>query len=152
MNAHVLVGDTEIVVTVDGREVSLPIGVRSLSFGLAADPPRPEELINAIGWVADHLDDIVRDHPDVIGGDISITGAEVTAMVAVEQGAAAVLPFTFSRTAAEEVFRTLVTECRAERMLNPGLDRALVDSVVAGSCAVVAVMRRLQIESVAVQP
>lgn len=151
MIVHVDVGANEIVVAIDGRPVALPIGVVSLSSGLVTDPPRPEELTNAIGLVADHFEDIVRDHPDVVGAEISIAGPEVTAMVAVEQGGAASLPFALRRDAAEDVFRTLVTESRADRTHNPGLDLSLVDSVVAGSCAVVAVMRRLHLESLTVR-
>jgi exopolyphosphatase/guanosine-5'-triphosphate,3'-diphosphate pyrophosphatase len=152
VSIHVDVGDHEIVVVLDDRRVALPIGVVSLSSDLATDPPRPEELTNAIGLVADHLDDIVRDRPDLVGADLSMAGPEVTAMVAVELGGTAVLPFALGRAAAEDVFRTLVTERRADRVHNPGLDVLLVDRVVAGSCAVVAVMRTLQLDSVMVRP
>ena len=48
MIVHVDVGANEIVVAIDGRPVALPIGVVSLSSGLMTDPPRPEELTNAI--------------------------------------------------------------------------------------------------------
>ncbi len=152
MSAHVDVGDHEIIVVLDDTRLSIAVGVVSLSSDLATDPPRPEELTNAIGLVADHLDDVVRDHPDLVGADLSMAGPEVTAMVAVEQGGAAVLPFVLDRAAAEDVFRTLVTERRADRVHNPGLDALLVDRVVAGSCAVVAVMRKLQLDSVMVRP
>ena len=150
--AHLEVGDHEIVVHLDDRIVVLPVGIVTLAATLLADPPRPEELTNAIGTVVDHLDDVVRDRSDLVGAAVTISGPDVTAMAAVELGGAAVLPFELERAAAEDVFRTVATEARADRLANPGLDPLLVDRIVAGSCAVVAVMRKLQLESVTVRP
>jgi exopolyphosphatase/guanosine-5'-triphosphate,3'-diphosphate pyrophosphatase len=133
----------------DGR---LPIGVVTLGHTLASDPPRPEELTNAIGAVADHLDDLVRARPDLVGADVTLRAPEATAVVAVELGCPARLPFVLERAAAEDVFRTVATESRADRARNPGLDPLLVDRVVAGACAVVAVMRKLQLGTVTVAP
>jgi exopolyphosphatase/pppGpp-phosphohydrolase len=152
VTAHVDIGDREIVVVVDDHRSALCVGVLTLSADLTTDPPRPEDLTNAIGLVADHLDDVVRDRPDLIGAELTISGPEVTAMVAVEVGGPAVLPFVLDRAAAEDVFRTIVTEGRADRMHNPGLDALLVDRIVAGCCAVVAVMRKLQVDTVRVEP
>lgn len=152
MTAHVELGDREIVVVLDDRRVPLPVGVLTLSADLTTDPPRPEDLTNAIGLVADHLDDVVRDRPDLVGAELTISGPEVTAMVAVEVGGPASLPFELGRAAAEDVFRTIVTEVRADRAHNPGLDVLLVDRIVAGCCAVVAVMRKLQVDTVTVLP
>ena len=152
MTVHVELGDREIVVTVDDRRMPLPIGVLTLSADLTTDPPRPEDLTNAIGLVADHLDDVVRDRPDLIGAALTISGPEVTAMVAVEVGGPAALPYELDRAAAEDVFRTIVTEDRRDRAHNPGLDVLLVDRIVAGCCAVVAVMRKLQVDTVTVLP
>ena len=45
--------------------------------------------------------------------------------------------------AAEDVFRTLATERRADRLHNPGLEEARVDVIVGGCCALVAILRRL---------
>lgn len=161
MSWVVEVGDQEIVVEheagPDGSgdpavRMVLPLGVVTLSRELASDPPRPEELTNAIGAVVDHLDDLVRDRPDAIGGSVSMRGPEVTAIVAVEVGGPPPLPFELDRAAAEDVFRTVATEPRRDRALNPGLDPLLVDRVVAGCCAVVGVMRKLQIDTVTVHP
>ena len=68
---HIAVADHELVVDLDGdRRFTLPVGVAALrERELHADPPRPEELTNAIGLVADHLDDVVRADPSVIGAD-----------------------------------------------------------------------------------
>ena len=131
----------------------LPVGIATLADDLlTSDPPRPEELTNAIGAVFDHLDDVVRERPDVLDGEVDVGGPEVTAIAAVEVGGAAHLPFVLSRDAAEDVFRTLATESHRQRAHNPGLDPSLVRTVVAGCCAVVAVMRRLQLDEVTVVP
>jgi exopolyphosphatase / guanosine-5'-triphosphate,3'-diphosphate pyrophosphatase len=150
VNAHIDISDDDLVVVIDEVRTSLPIGIVTIADDLVTDPPRPEELTNAIGLVADHIDDVVRDHPDLIGAEVSMSSPEVTAMVAVELGRSASLPFVFERAAAEDVFRTLATERRIDRAKNPGLDPLLIDRVVAGSCVVVAVMRKLQLESVMV--
>lgn len=161
MTWQVYVGDHEIVIMRPGGPVGsgdpgvhhvLPLGVVTLARELAGDPPRPEELTNAIGAVADHLDDLVRERPDAIGAEVSMSGPEVTAVVAVEVGGPAPLPFVLDRLAAEDVFRTVATEARADRARNPGLDPLLVDRIVAGCCAVVGVMRKLQIDAVTVSP
>jgi exopolyphosphatase/pppGpp-phosphohydrolase len=148
-------GPTDVVVHLERDDESavfdIPFGIDRLrDLYLGSDPPRPEELTNAIGAVVDHLDDLVRDHPDVLGAATSVSGHEARAIAAVEVGGTPTLPFELAREAAEEVFRTLVTEPRADRALNPGLEPHLVDRVVAGSCVVVGVMRRLHLASVTV--
>jgi exopolyphosphatase/guanosine-5'-triphosphate,3'-diphosphate pyrophosphatase len=130
---------------------TLPIGLAALSeHELHTDPPRPEELTNAIGLVADHLDDVVRADPSVIGAATSLAGAELCSIVGVEVGGAPTLPFVLSRDAAEDVFRTVATEPLADRRHNPGLAAEHVHSVVPAACAVVAVMRRLQLLEVTI--
>lgn len=149
---HIAVADHGLVVELDGdRSFALPIGLALLrEHELLTDPPRPEELTNAIGLVADHLDDVVRADPSVIGAPTSLAGAELHSIVGVELGGAATLPFVLSRDAAEDVFRTLVTEPTRERRRNPGLAEQHVQSVVPAACAVVAVMRRLQLLEVTI--
>ena len=53
-----------------------------------------------------------------------------------------------TREAAEDVFRTLATEKRADRIHNPGLEEARADVIVAGCCALVAIMRHFGLESI----
>ena len=57
-------GDDDTVVDLDGQHHVIPLGAVTLSSNeLVSDPPRPEELTNAIGLVVDHLDDMLRALP-----------------------------------------------------------------------------------------
>jgi exopolyphosphatase / guanosine-5'-triphosphate,3'-diphosphate pyrophosphatase len=49
--------------------------------------------------------------------------------------------FVLTRTAAEEVFRTLATESRRDRIFNPGLEEDRADVIVAGCVILVTIMR-----------
>ena len=60
----------------------------------------------------------------------------------------AVHHFVLQRDAAEDVFRTLATEPRADRIHNPGLEEARADVIVGGCCALVAIMRHLGLERI----
>jgi len=51
------------------------------------------------------------------------------------------LASTLTRAAAEDVFRTLATEDRAQRISNPGLHADRADVIVAGMCVLVKIMR-----------
>lgn len=161
---HVVVdiggGSTELVV---GR--SLPTGVEfveaiSLDVGavriterhLRSDPPRPDELSNAIGDVADLVDDTVRNSPSLAAADrwVGIAGTILTA-AAVEVGqsnsdADALHGFELTRAAMEDVFRTLATEPLADRIHNPGLPRDRADVIVGGLCVLVALARRVDLD------
>lgn len=153
----IVIGATDVVVHLQRAEAGsvfgIPFGVDALiAHYLESDPPRPEELTNAIGAVIDHLDDLVRIDPDVIGAITTVRGPEAEAIAAVEVGGPPTLPFELTREAAEDVFRTLATEARADRALNPGLEPDLVDRVVAGSCVVVGIIRRLHLGAVTVAP
>jgi exopolyphosphatase/guanosine-5'-triphosphate,3'-diphosphate pyrophosphatase len=79
----------------------------------------------------------------------------VSTVAAVEIGLAtydrdALHHFRLSRAAAEEVFRTLATEARADRVHNPGLDPARADVIVAGCCVLVAVLRHFDLDELLV--
>jgi exopolyphosphatase/guanosine-5'-triphosphate,3'-diphosphate pyrophosphatase len=135
----------------DGALV-IPCGVASMSAWLSADPAPPEDLTNAIGEMVDHLDDVLRELPAAAdAAEVTLRGEHAWAIAAVEAGAEpAAACFELSRDAAEDVFRTVATERRAERAHNPGLPAELVDDIVGACCAVVAIMRTLQLERVAV--
>ena len=148
-------GSTELVVG-----TSEPVGVVSVDMGcvrltekfLHGDPPLPEELANAVGVVRDHLKDLEREVPRVRSASrlVGLAGT-VTTVAAVEIG----LPvydrdrihhFVLTRTAAEDVFRTLATERRADRVHNPGLEEARADVIVGGALVLVTVMRHFGFE------
>ena len=143
-------GDEDTVVDADGQHHIIPLGAVSLrSTELTTDPPRPEELTNAIGLVIDHLDDMLRALPGAGEADeVGIVGDLATVIAAVEVGGTPALPFSLRRAAVEDVFRTVATESSAERALNPGLPPHAVDTIVAACCIVVAVMRHLHLDAV----
>lgn len=131
--------------------ISLDVGAVTLTESeLHTDPPRPEELSNAVGRVADELADAVRAWPvDVTQATlVGVAGTVVTA-AAIEIGlrtfdAAQLHGFALTRSAAEDVFRTLATEALADRLHNPGLPADRAEVIVGGLCIVVAAMRTLR--------
>ena len=136
----------EIVFSSDDATYAVPVGVETLSAMIAGDPPQPEELINAIGLLLDHIEDVIREVPAAAGAErIECSGVGLGTIAAVEVGGSAESPFPFllTRAAAEEVFRTLATEKASDRALNPGLPLAEVHQVLGVCCAVVAVLRGL---------
>jgi len=151
-STEVMFGDTEL-----RWAHSIPCGaVTQSERHLEHDPPRPEELTNAIGEVADHLDDILREHPAAleVTSVVGVAGTIVT-VAAIELGlaqfdASRLHGFVLTREAAEDVFRTLATEALADRVHNPGLPRERADIIVGGCCVLVALLRRLKIDSLVV--
>lgn len=133
---------------------SVPVGVEAISerWLRADDPPRPEHLTNALGEVADHLDDVVRAHPDIVEvGVAAFDGTGTWAIAQLESGLDdPPSPFEIGRGAAEEVFRLAATEARADRVDNPGLRSDDVDVVLGSLCVVVSAMRRLDVQRVTI--
>ncbi|HEY8543550.1 MAG TPA: Ppx/GppA phosphatase family protein [Acidimicrobiales bacterium] len=153
-------GSTEFVVgsgdQVDGV-LSVDVGcVRLTEKFLLHDPPQPEELSAAISLVDTYLEDVRRELPTV--GDartlIGVAGT-ITTVAAVEMGLAEydrdrIHHFRLTRDAAEDVFRTLATEARADRIHNPGLEEARADVIVGGCCVLVAILRRFGFDELVV--
>jgi exopolyphosphatase/guanosine-5'-triphosphate,3'-diphosphate pyrophosphatase len=141
---------------VDGT-VSLPFGVVSLTESeLRHDPPRPEELSNAVSIVGDAVDNAVLEQP-LIGSATRVVGVAgtIVTIAAVELGlatfdASRLHGMVLTKDAAEDVFRTLATEKLADRVHNPGLPRERADVIVAGCCLLVAIMRRLHLSEISV--
>ena len=150
MNAVIELGDEATVVDLGGQRHVIPLGAASLSAGeFESDPPRPEELTNALGAVVDHLDDLLRVMPEAAAADgFGVAGALAEVIAAVEYGGDPPLPFSIGRAAAEDVFRTVATESAADRARNPGLPADAVDRIVGACCIVVAVMRRLHLDEI----
>ena len=152
-------GSTEFVVGTDHVE-----GLRSVDIGsvrlteaeLRSDPPRAEELANALAIAGAHFDDVLLALPSITEARtvIGVAGT-ITTMAAIELGLATydrdrVHHFPLRRAAAEDVFRTLATERLADRVHNPGLEAARADVIVGGCCILVAIMRRLGLREVVV--
>ena len=152
-------GSTEIMIGEKTlhHAVSFPVGTVVLTEShLHHDPPRPEELTNAIGFVTDFMDDLIRDHPEVLNATrvVGVAGSIVT-IAAVEIGlqefdAVALHGTRMTRENVEEVFRTLATETLADRKFNPGLPADRADVIVGGCCVLVGVMRKLRIPEIMV--
>lgn len=126
--------------------------VRLTEQFIAHDPPRPEELHACLSVVEAHLEDVLIAIPDVhrTACFIGVAGT-VTSAAAVELGLEPYDPqqihhFDLTRAAAEDVFRTLATEDRAQRIANPGLHADRADVIVAGMCILVKIMRFFSFE------
>lgn len=143
-------GSTEFAVGTTDVESALSIDVgcvRLTEKYLEHDPPQPEELVSAISLTEAWLDDVARDVPGSRTATtvIGLAGT-VTTIAAVELGMSTydrdrIHHFVLTREAVEDVFRTLATESRADRIHNPGLEAARADVIVGGCCALVAIMR-----------
>ncbi|WP_421120813.1 exopolyphosphatase [Aquihabitans daechungensis] len=154
-------GSTEFVLGTTGPEgaidgqLSIDVGcVRLTERFLAADPPAPEDLTAAISYTDAWLEDVQRELTGLgeVQTAIGLAGT-VSTVAAVEQGLAtydrdAIHHFTLTKEAAEDVFRTLATEARADRIHNPGLEEARADVIVGGCCALVAILRRLGLDEI----
>jgi exopolyphosphatase/guanosine-5'-triphosphate,3'-diphosphate pyrophosphatase len=148
-------GSTEFVVGTHEAEgvVSVDMGcVRVTEKFLHSDPPAPEELSNALSVIRDELEEVARRLP-AVGEARRLLGlaGTVTTVAAVELGLPAydrdrIHHFVLTKAAVEDVFRTLATESRADRVHNPGLDPARADVIVGGAAILVAVMRVLEFD------
>jgi hypothetical protein len=149
--------DDTLALTVSADRVALTSGTwsgaldaspRSLAAGELSehDPPSAVGLTNALGEVSDLLDDHVREQPALIDAKrLTVGGDEAWHLALVEQGRDDIAePVAIDRDDLEDLFRTLATERRADRIHNPALRDDRVDLIVATCCTVLAIMRRLQ--------
>ena len=151
-DCHVTIGaDHTTVVLADGTH-DIPWGHRNLTDRWLRDddPPRPDALTNALGTIADHLDDLLRLHPDVASADRwTFAGPAVAALASLEAGRRLEAgELEYRRPVAEEVFRLVATESTRERAGNPGLPSDHVETIIATSCIVQACMRRFHLDAV----
>lgn len=141
-------GSTEFSMA-DGA-VSIDVGcVRLTEAYIESDPPAPEELSACISVTVEHVKDVVRELPGLADARtfVGLAGT-VTTVAAVELGLATydrdrIHHFVLTHEAAEDVFRTLATESRAQRIHNPGLEDARADVIVGGCCVLVTIFRQL---------
>lgn len=144
-------GSTEFVFGTTEAEatISLDMGcVRITEAWLHHDPPTAEELSQAISVIDIHLDDVIREIPQ-LGQARTFVGlaGTVSNTASVELGLAhydrdQIHHLVLSRAAIEDVFRTLATETVEERKENPGLEPQRADVIVGGLCVLVAILRR----------
>ena len=149
-------GSTEFGFGADRCEgvLSADVGcVRLTEQFIGHDPPRPEELHACLSVTEAHLEDLLVAVPDVrrTACFVGVAGT-VTSAAAVELGLEPYDPerihhFELTRAAAEDVFRTLATEDRSQRIANPGLHPDRADVIVAGMCVLVKIMRFFSFES-----
>ncbi len=143
-------GSTEFIAGTTEPDASLSVDVgcvRITEQELHHDPPQAEELSIAISIIDAYLDDVDRFVPGAAEARtfVGLAGT-ITTVAAVEIG----LPvydrdkihhFRLTRAAAEDVFRTLATERRDDRIANPGLEPERADVIVGGCCILVAIFR-----------
>jgi exopolyphosphatase/guanosine-5'-triphosphate,3'-diphosphate pyrophosphatase len=152
-------GSTEFAYGIDEAEaaISLDIGcVRLTEKYVESDPPAPEELVACLSITEAHLDDVAREMPQVAHARtyVGLAGT-VSAAAAVEIGLAEydrdqIHHFRLTKDAVEDVYRTLVTEAREDRIHNPGLEEARADVIVGGMCILVRIMRYFDIDELIV--
>jgi len=155
-----------LVVDIGGGSTEFSYGVtdceyaRSVDIGcvrltekyISHDPPRPEELLACLSLVETYVDDVAREFPGMADAAcfVGLAGT-VSTTAAIEQGLAEydrdrIHHFELTRPAVEDVFRTLATENRAERLGNPGLEVGRADVIVGGLCVLVQIMRQLDFD------
>lgn len=126
--------------------------VRFTERYVQSDPPTPEELLDCVSVAEAHVSDVKREIPDIDETQtyIGVAGT-ITTIAAVEIGLAVYDPdrihrFELTRAAAEDVYRTLVTEAFDDRVHNPGLQRERAEVIVGGAAILVSIMRHLHID------
>lgn len=148
-------GSTEFAVGTSSLDQVLSVEMGSVRFTeqyVESDPPLPEELVACISVAEAYLADVTRELSQIadVATFVGVAGT-VTTVAAVELGSAvgdhdAVHHLELTRAAAEDVFRTLVTEPLADRVHNPGLHPDRAEVIVGGSAILVATMRALGID------
>jgi exopolyphosphatase/guanosine-5'-triphosphate,3'-diphosphate pyrophosphatase len=148
-------GSTEFVFGTTEAEstISTDMGcVRMTEAWLHHDPPTAEELSQALSVIDIHLDDVLREIPELIEAKtfVGLAGT-VSNTASVELGLAEydreqIHHLVLTRAAVEDVFRTLATESIEERKENPGLEEQRADVIVGGLCVLVATMRRFGLD------
>lgn len=143
-------GSTEFAFGTDRMEGGLSTEMGSVRFSekyILSDPPRPEELVACLSLAETHIDDVARLVPMVHTARqlVGLAGTVSTA-AAVELGLHEydrdkIHHFRLERAAIEDVYRTLVTESRADRSHNPGLEPGRVDTIVGGMCILARIVR-----------
>lgn len=148
-------GSTEFAYGLDTctAAISTDMGcVRLTDQYIEHDPARPEELVSCLSIVELNLDDVALEIPEAPAAKtfVGLAGT-VSAAAAIEQGLTTyerdlIHHFDLTKEAVEDVFRTLATEDRDERIENPGMEEGRADVIVAGLCVLVRIMRQFGFE------
>lgn len=144
-------GSTEFVFGTTEAEATISVDmgcVRITEAWLHHDPPTAEELSQAISVIDIHLDDVIREIPQLgqartfvgLAGTVSNTASVELGLARYDRDQ--IHHLVLSRAAIEDVFRTLATETVEERKENPGLEPQRADVIVGGLCVLVAILRR----------
>ena len=146
-------GSTEFAYGADTfqKGISTDMGcVRLTEQHIETDPALPEELVAALSIVELHLDDVLAAIPEAASAKtlVGLAGT-VSATAAIEQGLHTydrdrIHHFVLTKDAVEDVFRTLATENRDDRLANPGMEEGRVDVIVGGLCVLVRIMRQFE--------
>lgn len=135
------------------KGISTDMGcVRLTEQHIDSDPSLPEELVAALSIVELHLDDVTAAIPEAASAKtlVGLAGT-VSATAAIEQGLHEydrdrIHHFVLTKDAVEDVFRTLATENREDRLANPGMEEGRVDVIVGGLCVLVRIMRQFEFD------
>ena len=137
--------------------ISLDIGcVRLSEKYIESDPPVPEELVTVLSLTETHLDDVAREIPQsfqaatFVGLAGTVSAAAMIEIGLPEYDRSRVHHFRLTKEAAEDVYRTVATENRADRAHNPGLEPGRVDTIVGGMSILVGTMRYFGMDKVIV--
>jgi exopolyphosphatase/guanosine-5'-triphosphate,3'-diphosphate pyrophosphatase len=144
-------GSTEFVFGATEAEATISVDmgcVRITEAWLHHDPPTAEELSQALSVIDIHLDDVLREIPQLgqaqtfvgLAGTVSNTASVELGLTEYDRDQ--IHHLVLSRAAVEDVFRTLATETVEERKENPGLESQRADVIVGGLCVLVAIFRR----------
>ncbi len=133
--------------------ISIDVGcVRLTETYIESDPPLPEELVSCLSLTETYLDDVARLHPMMLNATTMVgLAGTITAAAAIEQGLQtydrdAIHHFKLTKAAAEDVYRTIVTESLEDRLFNPGLEPERGEVIVGGLCILVRIMRYFGID------
>jgi exopolyphosphatase/guanosine-5'-triphosphate,3'-diphosphate pyrophosphatase len=151
------IGGSSTELVLGGHEVeavlSAEVGcVRLTEAYIEHDPALPEELLACLSLTEAYIDELARTHPPTFqAGQLVGVAGTVTTAAAIELGLAAydhdqIHHFRLSREAVEDIFRTVATEDRMQRLGNPGLEDDRADVFVAGMCILVKIMRFFDFE------
>jgi len=146
---------------------SFPMGGSTVAAAyFESDPPRPEELSSALSVVGLYVDDLNRLMPELgqalaqgtpvigVGAIVDIAAVELgladVGLLHDGNGDGPVHGMVLCREAAEDVFRTIATEARADRVHNPGLIDSRVEEAVGVCVVLVEMMRKLSLDEITV--